>query len=222
VSAELSHCRRLVGAPDARRHVSAREPRELHREVADAAGGAGDEHATAEEQAALGEGVERGEPGHGKGRRLGQRHLGGQLGERMRRHRHPLRPRALGEEPDHARPDPRARGVGGGALHLAGQIPARAPAGRGHARAPHLAAVERDRPHAHDGFTAIGGGVGNRTDDEPARRFEIDDDGTIAHSAPPLGFPACRGWRREYVSTGRVTAPGPAVNAAGQFTRRAS
>ena len=95
VGAQLAESRLLVGAPGGRRHVSAGEPRELHREVADAAGGARDEHASTEERPSLGEGVQRGESGHRKSGRLGERHLVGQRGERVCRHRHPLRPRAF-------------------------------------------------------------------------------------------------------------------------------
>jgi hypothetical protein len=48
VGAELTHRRGLIGSPDTGGHVRARQSRELHREVADAAGGAGHEDALGE------------------------------------------------------------------------------------------------------------------------------------------------------------------------------
>src|SRR5207245_10136282 len=60
VGTELAQRRPLVGASGARCHVRAGEPRELHRKVADTAGGARYEHATTEEQPSLREGGERG------------------------------------------------------------------------------------------------------------------------------------------------------------------
>ena len=72
-----------------------------------------------------------------------------------------------------------AQDVGGGMLDQTGQVPARPPAGGRHAGAPDLAAVQRDRANAHQRFATVGDGFGGRLDDEPARRFGIDDDGTI-------------------------------------------
>src|SRR5204862_6007391 len=103
------------------------------------------------------------------------------------RHRDALGPRALVDHPDHARAGARTRAIGGAALDLAGEVPAGTPAGRGHARAPHLAAVERDRAHPHDRFVAVGRGIGHGLDDEPAGDFGIDDDGAVAHGTPPPG-----------------------------------
>ena len=187
MGAELSQGGRLIGAPRACRHVRAAEPRELHREVPHAARGARDEDATAEDEAALGEGVERGQPCHGKGRGLGERDLLGQLGEGVRGDGHVFGPGAFRKEPDHSRSRSRAGAGGGGTLDLSGDVPARAPAGGGHGRASDLAAIERDGPHAHHRFASIGHGLRHLADDEPARRFGIDDDGTIgSHGLPPV------------------------------------
>src|SRR5262249_15554106 len=82
-----------------------------------------------------------------------------------------------------ARAGPRA--VGSRPLYGAGQVPARAPAGGGEARAPYLAAIERQRLHAHDRLATIGEGISHGADDEPARRFGIDDHRTVAHGSPP-------------------------------------
>ena len=186
----------LIGAAGARRHVGAAQARELHREVADAAGGAGDQHAAAEQRAVLAERVERGEAGHREGGGLRERHLLGQLGERVRGHGHALGPGAFRQEPDHARADLGAGAVGGGALHVAGQVPAGAPARGGHGGAADLAAVERDRADADDGFAAVGDRVGDGADDEAAGGCGVDDYGVVvAHRVllmGPLTLPSPR------------------------------
>src|SRR5439155_21197762 len=87
--------------------------------------------------------------------------------------------------PADARAGARTRAVGGGALDLAGEIPTGTPAGGGHAGAPHLAAVERDRAHPHDRLVAVGRGIGHGLDDETAGGFGVDDDGAVAHGTPP-------------------------------------
>jgi hypothetical protein len=63
----------------ARGHVRAGQARELHREVAHAAGGAGDQHAPPQQRKAFGESVERGEAGDRKrGRAKGEYRVTGQ------------------------------------------------------------------------------------------------------------------------------------------------
>ena len=128
---------RRAGAPppparraDARRDVGAGEPRELHGEVADAAGGAGDEHAPAEEGPPLPRRVERGQPRHRERRGLREGHLVGQHGEA----RSSGTATRSADAPSPRNPTTRASGarpraVGGGALDHAGQVPARPPAG---------------------------------------------------------------------------------------------
>src|SRR5439155_9201274 len=53
VSAELAERRHVVGPTSDRGHVGARQPSELDREITDASGRAGDEHALAEERTTL-------------------------------------------------------------------------------------------------------------------------------------------------------------------------
>ena len=104
VGAQLAHRRRLVGPSHVRGHVGAGEPGQLHREVSDPARRAGDEHPPPEQQTALAERQQRCEPRHREGGSLRERHLVGQLGERVLGDGHPLSPRALREKAD----DPRA------------------------------------------------------------------------------------------------------------------
>ncbi len=186
MGAELADGRGLIRAAHRGGDVGAAEARELHREVTHAAGGAGHQHALAEDHAVLAESVEGGEAGDREGRGLGERHLLRQLGEGVGRHRHALGPGALREEADHARAGLGPGAVGGGALHRTGQVPAWTPAGGGHRRAADLAAVERDGADADDGFAAVGSGGGDRAEDETSRSRGVDDYGmVVAHLHSP-------------------------------------
>src|SRR5262249_18441300 len=105
-----------------------------------------------------------------------------QPGERVRRHRHALRPRAFEQEADDTLANLRAGAVGRGALDDSREVPARAPAGGGHGRTPDFATIERDRAHAHDGFAAVRRRIRDGLENETTGRLRIDDDGDIAHT----------------------------------------
>ena len=169
-------------------HVSTGEPRQLYREVADAAGRTCHEHAFSEQRPALAERVERRQPRHRERGGLRERDLVGQLGQSVLRDDHSLGPRTFRQESDNARSDARPRAVRRGALDDSCEIPAGSPSGRGHARAANLPAVERDGVDAHERFAPVGGGLGHRADDEPPRRGRVHDDGEVGgHGLSPWG-----------------------------------
>ncbi len=141
--------------------MGAGEPGELHREAPHPTGGAGDEHPPTEHRAGDVERLQRGEPGN---RQRGGLHVGdpgGQLAERLRGHGGELRPRPAPDQTD----DPRAlRGTG--AVGRRGlEHPRDVPAGElpvGHlGEPPRLAAVERERAHAHERLGGQRHGVGH-------------------------------------------------------------
>ena len=142
MGAKRTHRGRLIVAPHARGDVGAGQARELHREITHASGGAGDQDPAPEQDAALGERVDRGETRHGERGGLRERHLVRQLGERVCRHRHALGPRALEHNAHDARAHARSGTVRRREVHDPGEIPAGSPARRGHPRAADLAAIE--------------------------------------------------------------------------------
>jgi hypothetical protein len=119
--------------------------RELHREGADAAGGAGDEHAAAEQVAALAQRAQRGQPGDRAGPPRRRTRRVWQRGEPMARdHRLLATSRRRRPTPATRVPGRRAAAVGRLAAHDAREsCPGRHPSARC-SQQVQLAAVDRD------------------------------------------------------------------------------
>ena len=212
-----------LGAADDRGDPRARARRELHREIADPAGGTGNQHPLAEQRRAVAQAAQRGQPGYRQRRRGAERDLVGNRRHAMRRHRRALGP-AL---PVAQRDDPRA---GGGAAavgrrahhHPAMSWPGRQPSGRtcNSRNSPRLsekactATSASFGPGAGSGTSRIATGAG-------AVRG-VDDERAFASPRRPLSRNA--GEAGPIASDGRVTAvaaPSPASGCAGHPLPRA-
>ena len=146
VSAQLTKSGRPCrAAADQRRHVGAAQMRQLDREAANAARGAGDQHPAAEDGWSEPEDAQRGQAGGGQRCCLGEAHGNGQLGDPPWRHGDPLRPGPAVADPDD--PGARSRAVFDIGLQDPGKVPAGPPTIGGGAEHPHLAAIERERAH---------------------------------------------------------------------------
>ena len=144
--------------------MGARAGSELDREAAHAPGGAGDEHATLDQEPAETEGVVGGQPGHRERGRCRERHLVGQRAQPVGGHGRKLGPRARPRERSahshHACAGRRAAAVGRGLAHHAGHVPAGEAALGQRLEAPDLAAIDGHRPHLHERLARRRRGVG--------------------------------------------------------------
>jgi hypothetical protein len=127
-----------------RRHLGARIHRELQGEIADAAGGAGDQHAASQERRAVAQRAQRRQPRDRQRRGGGEAHLVGQRGEAVGRDRRALGPAVPIHEPDHTRAFLRAAAIGRGFEDGAADILSRLPAFRPDAHQGQFAAIERE------------------------------------------------------------------------------
>ena len=148
---------------------------ELNGEVARAARGPGDQHGAPQEQAALFEGVEGGQPRDRQRRRLGEGDAVGQRRHRVGRHGDQFGPRAGWQEPDHSRALLRAGAIRCGLFDRPGDIPAGACARRRVHRAVDLSPVEGDRRHANQGFILGRDRRVDRADYQATRCLRIDE-----------------------------------------------
>ena len=164
-----------------------------------------------EQQPALAQRMQRGEPGDRQGRGLGVADRVGQRGDRMAAAIDPLGPGARRQDADDPRAGLRAAAVGRRGLDHPGEIPARPPARLGHLQgAPRLAAVQRDRGDPHADLVAVGVAQLDRLDRELPGRSRIDDNGadlSAALASPLFGVAQHRLARDDDLAGARSAAP---------------
>ncbi len=172
---------------------------ELHREMPDPARRTIDQHLAAEQQPALAQRMQRGQPGHRQGCRLRIGNAVRQRRDRMARRAHTLRPRTGRQHADHARTHGWAAAVSGGRLDHTCKIPAGPCAGLGRRQgAIDLAAVQRNRRDADGDVVGCGRRQRDVADRQPGLARRIDNDGAdhLRHRLLPVQLPLKRGLRR--------------------------
>jgi predicted metal-dependent hydrolase len=153
--AKFLQARSAFHPPNHRRHARAGSRRKLHRNGANAAGRAGDQHALAQQRRAMSQCAQCGEPSHRQRRSLCEADAVGQPRHAMSSHRDALRPTEFVGQSDDARTARRTAAILRLLYHNAGHILARDPALPVVADRAQLAAIQRERMNRNQRLVAL-------------------------------------------------------------------